>query len=209
MDRSSMVDKNMERTTATAVVEPVGWSEVRERLGRFITTRISDAADAEDLLQDVMERAFARLPQLHRIDRLHAWLYNIARNAIVDHYRRAARTPAYSGIDVTQLAAEEPVNNDVADLLSCLEPMLNGLDENDREALLLADRDGLSQKDLSERLGLSYSGAKSRVQRARRKLLDRFEACCALERDSRGAVVDMTPRTSDCRGVINDACCFD
>ena len=75
MDRSSMVDKNMARTTATVVVEPVGWSDARERLGRFITARIGDAADAEDLLQDVMERAFTRLPQLHRTDRLHAWLY--------------------------------------------------------------------------------------------------------------------------------------
>jgi RNA polymerase sigma-70 factor (ECF subfamily) len=183
-----------------------GWGETRDRLGRFIAARVADPADAEDVLHDVLERAVARLPQLRRADSLHAWLYGIARNAIIDHYRRRARVRTDGDTDLDRLPAPEPEADGAADLLACLEPMLRGLDARDREVLTLADMHGVAQKDLPGRLGLSYSGAKSRVQRARHKLRARFEACCALERDARGGVVGMDARDGRC-GRGDDPCC--
>lgn len=185
----------------------VGWTETRDRLGRFIAARVADPADAEDVLQDVLERAVVHLPQLRRADRLHAWLYGIARNAVIDHYRRRARARTDGDADLDRLPAPEPEAVGTADLLACLEPMLRSLDVRDREALTLADMQGVAQKDLPGRLGLSYSGAKSRVQRARRKLRACFEACCVLERDNHGAVVDMVPREDKCGRGRSDPCC--
>lgn len=53
-----------------------------------------------------------------------------------------------------------------AELASSVAAMVNALPESYREALYLTDYQGLSQRDLASRLGLSFSGAKSRVQRA-------------------------------------------
>ncbi len=195
-------------TTHTSDTEPfAGWPETRERLGRFIAARIGNPADAEDVLQDVLVRAVAGLEQLKDAARLHAWLYGIARNAIIDHYRRSGRAPARADVDIAALPAAEPEEDGAAGLLQCLEPMLRGLDDRDREVLELADRDGVSQKDLVERLGLSYSGAKSRVQRARARLRDRFNTCCSLERDRRGSVIEIISSAGSCADSGSDLCC--
>jgi RNA polymerase sigma-70 factor (ECF subfamily) len=63
-----------------------------------------------------------------------------------------------------------------------------------REALLLTEWQGVSQHEMAARLGLSPSGAKSRVQRARRRLKALLLDCCALELDRRGTVLDVVPR---------------
>jgi RNA polymerase sigma-70 factor (ECF subfamily) len=64
------------------------------------------------------------------------------------------------------------------------------------QALILTEYEGLSQKEMAERLGISFSGAKSRVQRARRKLRDLLLQCCHFELDRR-AFLDYYPY---CRG---------
>lgn len=59
-----------------------------------------------------------------------------------------------------------------------------------REAMRLADFEGLSQQEIADRMGISLSGAKSRVQRARQQLREMILDCCHVERDRRGNVVD-------------------
>jgi RNA polymerase sigma-70 factor (ECF subfamily) len=68
--------------------------------------------------------------------------------------------------------------------------MVEQLPEPYRTALKLADLEGLSQQDIADREGISLSGAKSRVQRARRQLGDMIRDCCRVERDARGNVID-------------------
>jgi RNA polymerase sigma-70 factor, ECF subfamily len=73
--------------------------------------------------------------------------------------------------------------------------MIYSLPEPYREALVLTEFDGLSQQQLAERLGISLSGAKSRVQRGRQQLKEMLHECCTFEFDRRGKVIDCTPRT--------------
>ncbi|HLZ55439.1 MAG TPA: sigma factor-like helix-turn-helix DNA-binding protein, partial [Ktedonosporobacter sp.] len=70
--------------------------------------------------------------------------------------------------------------------------------DQDRQALVLTEYQGLTQKELGERLGLSFSGAKSRVQRAREKLKQELLACCHFELDRRGHILDYQPRCDCC-----------
>lgn len=72
----------------------------------------------------------------------------------------------------------------------CIRSTIKRLPEKYREALELTEFQGLSQKELSEKLGISYSGAKSRVQRGRRKLKQLLEGCCHIEADRYGNIVD-------------------
>jgi RNA polymerase sigma-70 factor, ECF subfamily len=67
-----------------------------------------------------------------------------------------------------------------------------------REAVLLADFRGEAQRAVAERLGLSVSGVKSQVQRGRAQLRDLLQACCELEIDHRGSVVDSQARGAAC-----------
>jgi RNA polymerase sigma-70 factor (ECF subfamily) len=72
--------------------------------------------------------------------------------------------------------------------------MIYSLSEPYRDALVLTEFEGLTQKELAERLGISLSGAKSRVQRGREQLKVMLHECCTFEFDRRGRVIDCTPR---------------
>ena len=70
------------------------WHEFAEKLGQFIRARVNDPATAADILQDVFVKIQARLDQLKDPAKLQGWIYLIARNAIIDHYR--TRTPSHN-----------------------------------------------------------------------------------------------------------------
>ena len=83
-------------------------------------------------------------------------------------------------------------------LATCIEPLIHTLPEKYRQALLLTDIEGMPQTKLAEALGLSASGAKSRVQRARQKLRYAIQTCCEIKHDSRGNILDYKVREQSC-----------
>lgn len=172
------------------------WAEFGDRLRVFIARRVNDEADAEDILQDVFLRIHTRLDTLDDERKLGSWVFRIARNAIIDHYR--GRRPA-SELPESVAAIETPTDDVADELLPGIVPMLVLLQPEDREALLLTEVEQLTQRELADRLGLSLPGAKSRVQRARRRLKDVFVDCCRVEFDRRGGVASYQPGCDACR----------
>src|SRR5688572_22576962 len=67
------------------------WEEFHDRMRAFVARRVGSAADAEDIVQKVFLRIHRTVATLRDRDRLDAWLYQIARNAVVDHYRSPSR----------------------------------------------------------------------------------------------------------------------
>lgn len=167
------------------------WHEFAAKLGQFIRVRVNDPATAEDILQDVFVKIQARLNRLKDPAKLQSWIYLIARNAIIDHYRTRKET-----VEVPEtLAAEtEPADGEMEDLKASFRRMIYSLPEPYREALVMTEFEGLTQQQLAERLGISLSGAKSRVQRGREQLKAMLHECCTFEFDRRGKVIDCTPR---------------
>jgi RNA polymerase sigma-70 factor (ECF subfamily) len=168
------------------------WLELGDRVRRFVNTRVSDSHAADDIAQDVMLKIQSRVDQLPADEKLASWVFAIARNAIVDHYRAAA---VREHADIA--SAEEAVEDDRADLeravreLSpCLGRMVEQLPEPYREAMKLSDLEGVTQQEIADRAGISLSGAKSRVQRARQMMREMLLDCCNVERDVRGNVFD-------------------
>ena len=94
----------------------------------------------------------------------------------------------------TDLRSEE-----VEGLKQAFRRMVEELPEPYREAVRLADLEGVPQTELAERLGISVSGTKSRVQRGRQMLRKELEECCRFEFDRRGKVIDFTPKGECCR----------
>jgi RNA polymerase sigma-70 factor (ECF subfamily) len=167
------------------------WHEFADRLGQFIRARVNDPAAADDIRQDVFVKIQRRLGSLRDFSKLESWLYHIARNAIIDHYRARRETTEIA----ESLPADAPGHDaDVEGLKAAFRRMIDNLPEPYREAIALTEFHGLTQQQLAERAGISLSGAKSRVQRGRAMLKADLEACCRFEFDRRGRVMDCEPR---------------
>ncbi len=167
------------------------WEKFSGRLRRFIARRVPNEHDVEDLLQDVFCKAHENCDSLRDEDKVRAWLYQIAQNTVTDYYRRRR--------DMAELRedlAEEPPAADVisGELMPCIRAFIDRLPEKYRQAIILTEYHGLSQREMGERLGLSPFGARARVQRARRRLRAMLLQCCTFEFDPLGRVLDFQPK---------------
>jgi len=164
------------------------WDRYSHRLKIFIRSRVWDEPEAEDILQEVFVRVHRALCCQPDWNKPESWFYQIARNLIIDHYRRQRET-----VEIPEGLPGEPdlPEDDPEALLALsLKDLIDELPEAYRQALHLTEYQGISQKQLAEHLGISLSGAKSRVQRARGRLRDMLLSCCHFEFDRRGRIVD-------------------
>ncbi len=168
------------------------WIQMHSRLCGFVCSRVSNEQDAEDLLQDIFLRVYNQSNSLRDPARLESWMYQIARNRIIDHYRSRR-----NWVEITEtLAADEAFENEAAgeETVNYLAPYLreaiDTLPEAYREALIQADIHGTAQQDIAGKLGISLTGAKSRIQRARQKVKEAMLHCFEFEFDARGQIMD-------------------
>lgn len=174
------------------------WTALREELLGFFRRRVPDEHAAEDLLQETFIRVHDGLRGLVHEDRLVPWVYRVARNVLADQRRSESRAESVETEEQVDVPTrEENFNPEVS---RWLRSMLAGLPPDQRAAVELAEVEGLAQNEVAQRLGLSHSGAKSRVQRGRRRLEKLLRDCCHLDFDRRGNVVDYARRGScqDC-----------
>lgn len=164
----------------------------RDELRRFLAARVG-ADRADDLLHDVFLKVHEHLHALDEGAHLRGWIYRIARNVVIDHQRRLRPTAEVP----PELPAEPPEAlspwHDA--VVAGLEHFVDGLPATDAEVLRRVELAGESQAELARALGLSPSGARSRVQRARRRLHDALLACCDLTFDRYGVVVSCCEAT--------------
>lgn len=170
------------------------WPELSSQLRPFISRRIRAAADVDDVLQETLLRLHRGLGSLRDDERFGAWVYRIARSAIVDHLRTRARHPLASDEGVEPMTEEEEDQAAVRCMSEAVRLFVPLLPEPYREAITLVELEGLTHAEAAERLGISLSGMKSRVQRGRAKLRSMLEACCAIALDPRGRIMDYEPR---------------
>src|SRR5215217_7446278 len=133
----------MSVTTSTTTADQL-WTDLHARLHGFVGKRIGDPHAADDVAQEVLLRLHRSLGDLRVEDRLDAFAYRIARNAIIDHYRSRAsarETPAEPDELLTRIDADSDTDQDADDdgarqeLARCLAPLIRQLPESYREAL--------------------------------------------------------------------------
>ncbi len=174
------------------------WEAFHAPLLHFIRKRVADAETAEDLLQEVFLKIHQQIETLKEVKKLESWVYQITRHAIIDYYRSQKSTTTLEEPEAQELPEELPDDDIVSELFPSIRAMVHNLPELDRQALVLTEYQGLTQKELSVRLGLSFSGAKSRMQRAREKLKQMLLECCHFELDRRGHVINYQSRCQCC-----------
>ncbi|GAA4894282.1 RNA polymerase sigma factor SigZ [Ferrimonas pelagia] len=162
------------------------WQQHKTQLRSYISKRVDDPAAVDDILQEVYIKAHTKLHQLKAQGSLTGWLYRIAYNVIMDHFR--AHKPLDELPDDLAAVEADHGQNAHREMALCLRPLIEQLPESYRLPLQLAELEGLSQQRVADRLGLSLSGAKSRIQRGRAKLRERLTACCDVEIGAGGVI---------------------
>lgn len=174
------------------------WGAFDEVLRGFVRSRVRDPHAADDILQDVYLRIHTHIGGLRHEERVQAWVFQVARNAIADHFRRSRPTAVLGDVPFED---DNSADEQAAQTLACsVRQFVDALSPHYRDALVLTEYEGLTQVQLADRLGISVSGAKSRVQRARDQLKSALLACCHVQLDRRGGVISYRPR---------GACCID
>lgn len=183
-----------ERHSETAPTPPcllAAWSAHEAELRRYLSQRLAQHDDAEDVLQETLLKALRQGQAFCTVEQPRAWLFQVARNTLTDRWRwQRDEQPLPEELPAPAPETAAPVEQ----LSQCLPRVLAELSERDRLALVLCDIEGQSQQVLADRLGLSLSGAKARIQRARRRLQQRLVDACQVRFDEQGRVCCFTPR---------------
>lgn len=165
------------------------WIEFEGLLKKFISIRVSNSQDVEDILQDIFVKLYTNIDKLYGEQKVKAWLYTVTRNAINDYYRRQ-----YQCLDIVEFIEENICNSDsfepeYIELTACIRPFIDDLPDIYREAIELTEFKGMTQKKMSEYIRIPLSTGKSRVQRARKMIKKMLNDCCTAEFDKYGNVV--------------------
>lgn len=161
------------------------WQEYQSALTGFLRKNINNAADVDDLLQDILLKTYQQLPRLNSSDKVKPWLFQIANHTIIDFYRKRSVQEKYSD---DSLWYEQDSPSVLKELSACMQPFLQGLPKEEAELLQAVEIDGISQKAFAEQHGIKYSTLKSKVQKSRKALNQVINNCCQLAIDSRGRI---------------------
>jgi len=178
---------------ACASVAPV-FLEYEKQLKRFVQKRVKVSSNTDDILQQLYLKLYKNCEQLEGVKNMQAWLYQITRNAVHDYFRENSKVVALA--ENLDIADSDSLGQGSQELEALVLPLIRLLPEEYAEALILSEIEGISQKEIAVRLGISYSGAKSRIQRGREKLKQKFMECCILELDKGGQLVSATVKPS-------------
>lgn len=201
------MDANREEVMVTKLTEEL-WQQLHDSLRTFIAKRVDDHGHVDDILQEVFVRVHRQINSVNDPNRVVSWIYQITRNAIIDHYRKPVRqreipTGLSSQLEMCdetsqkrERADREEDEESRSELAGCLRPMIERLSQDYRDAITLVEIEGLTQQAAAKQIGISLSGMKSRVQRGRKQLKQMLDDCCLIELDRRGGVANYQSRSN-------------
>lgn len=162
------------------------WQAHEAELLAYLRHRLADADAAQDLLQDVFVKAMRQGQGFCRLDNPRAWLFQVARNALVDRARTSHATePLPDDLPASVLqAGEAPAPVDA--LAGCLARTLDELAPDDAAVLRACDLQGRTQREFAQANGLTLPAVKSRLLRARERLRRRLTSLCRVHFDADG-----------------------
>ena len=180
------------------------WGRLRSDVSRLVARRLPTRADVEDVVQEVLLRVWKHGGSVREEERFGAWLSRVAYTAAADHLRARQKLPLVR-YEPTEQPGPDPVQEPGVKRLiaSVLRPFIDALPDPYRETVALSELDGLGHAVIAERLGVSVSAVKSRVQRGREQLRQMLERCCEIVLDARGAPLSCQRRPD---GVLPPGC---
>lgn len=158
--------------------------DLYQKIKRYVLNHVRDKQDAEDIVQDIFIKIQLQQHQVRNPEKLIVWMYRIAKNAIIDHYR--LKKKEQSGM-IVEIEDDRQIFNECVE--QCLMVLARTLSAPYQEAIELSEKQNISQTELAKRWNISYSGAKSRVQRARQMLKEKLQTLYRIETDGYGNIL--------------------
>jgi RNA polymerase sigma-70 factor, ECF subfamily len=173
------------------------YTQYHQLLFSFIKSKVNNYEDAEDILQNVFIKVATSVNDLNRKEKLQSWIYTIARNSIIDYYRtNIGKKNLMTEEDIADSFTDDEYVDTTKGLDCCLIDFVNQLPEEYRDIIIDVEMRGAKQKDLTEKYNLAYPSIRSRVQRGREKLKQILLACCHIQWDNRGNILDVQSKAA-------------
>lgn len=187
----------MKNAEPSLVLEQV-WTEYQQALKSFLYSKVSNHADVDDLLQEILLKIYHNLSSVNKAESVKSWLFQVANRTIIDFYRQRAREQRDGELNKEDLWFEQADANLDQQLAQCVRPFINALPQQQSQLMEAVELNGQSQKQIAEKVGVSYSTLKSRVQKGRLELKKLFEDCCTFQLDKRGNLLDYEKKPDGC-----------
>ncbi len=169
------------------------YQRYHRRIASYIYGMVNDYGRAEDIAQDVFMSALRRMRETDRPIAFKPWIYEIAKNACIDQFRRSRRAEEVSydaeeglgAADYGRLVTTGPTPDVAVDQKMSLDHLrgaFGGLSETHHEILVMRELEGLSYREIGDRLGMSRPSVESTLFRARRRLTEEYEELITGER---------------------------
>jgi len=162
------------------------YERYHRRIAAYIYGMVKDFGRAEDIAQEVFMSALRRMRDTDREIAFKPWIYEIAKNACIDQFRRARRSEEISydadeglgASDHGRLVSVGPTPDVAVDQKLALDNLcgaFGGLSQTHHDILVMREFEGLSYREIGKRLGMSRPSVESTLFRARRRLAEEYE----------------------------------
>jgi RNA polymerase sigma factor (sigma-70 family) len=169
------------------------YKRYQRRIAAYVHGMVHDHGRAEDITQEVFMSALRRMRETDRPIIFKPWVYEIAKNACIDAFRRSRRAEEVSydaeeglgGSDYGKLVSSGPTPDAAVDTRMSLDHLrgaFGGLSETHHDILVMRELEGLSYREIGQRLGMSRPSVESTLFRARRRLTEEYEELASGER---------------------------
>jgi RNA polymerase sigma-70 factor, ECF subfamily len=171
----------------------LNWSSLQNELKGFVFKRVKNKALTEDIVHDVFLKVQEKIHQVRESDKIFGWIYQITRNTITDHFRKKMKN-----IDPKEIDWESSPSNFNDCVTNTIIELIPTLPDIYRIPLEMTELQNFSQVEVANRLGLNYTTAKARVQRARQMLRAKMEQVLIVKTDGYGNVILCKDKGSCC-----------
>ncbi len=152
------------------------YSRYKQPLYGYLFRNCGNVAFVEELFQDVWLRVIASSPRYQRRGKFRSWVFTLAHNCMVDHYRRSSRQSVEQHVETgtvdERFASEQTAVEDFseAETGTAIQKAIARLPLDQRQAFCLREESGFSVKEIAEIQGITSEAAKSRLRYAYQKL---------------------------------------
>ncbi len=163
------------------------WLTYKEDLHRYLLRKVKDKEVANELSSVILMKIYKSCCSDIEVRNIKSWLYRIARNALVDYYKKANSTSP----KIPEIVSETDESSAYREAAQFVESLIQLLPSKYSTVLRMSDILDIKQADIARELNLSLTATKSRVQRGRKLLKKKIVECCDIETAENGTLVSL------------------
>jgi len=158
------------------------WDNFNDELYFFILKKVKNKNVTNDIFQNTFLKIHNNLSNLEKEEKARAWIFQIARNEIFNHFNKES-------VYVEKLGANKEISSENYEHICCFDKFINDLPEIYKQVIELIYIKGQKQKDVAKELEISLENVKARIKRAKDILKKKFNECCKYEFDKNGKLI--------------------